>query len=210
MTTTVTPTPTHTQDDLDADIAGITDDLTSAVEKAARIKGYWHEVQHLHPGVTAVEYIRDRVPFLNRNMSVAVALVEAGVAGVTDAARLTGHTPGPVSRAAAKVRASLPQGNDAKPKPTTIATGKATPGPRIGTSRVAKHPTPNPEYSPPVAAVEPIHYLMEPDVLAKVVGAYYENFCMQVRGHFPSQDVAFDAALEAFLVSTEARLKKVK
>jgi hypothetical protein len=126
--------PAYTQADLDADIVGITDAVETVIDHVARIKDNWAQVQSLHPGVTAVEYIRDHVPYLARNTAAAVALVEAGATSVSDAARLTGQRRATVSEAATKNRTVTVQ-MQPETKPTTLATGKAAPGPAVGTTK---------------------------------------------------------------------------
>lgn len=143
----------YTQDDLDADIAIIGKNIESVVGRIARIKENWPQVQHLWPSITAVEYIRTAVPWLAKNTTAAVALVEAGTLTVSDAARVTG-----TSRPRLSAKVSVPSGTDSESlrakgfseaaieraearKATTLA-GKTAPGPTIGTKKVAVKGTP--------------------------------------------------------------------
>jgi hypothetical protein len=134
----------YTQTDLDEDIDAITDSIESVVQRVGHIKANWTQVQSLHPGVSAVEYIRDHVPYLNKNTAAAVALVEAGTTSASDAARLTGRDHSTVSKA---VKASVNSVTDTKPKPTTLATGATAPGPAIGSPKATK-PVPAPRAVP--------------------------------------------------------------
>ena len=129
--------PSYTQGDLDEDIRAIEGNLWGVAGSVNRIIANWSQVQHLHPGVDAVTYIRATVPTLARNTAAAVALVEAGTTTISDAARLTGMTQSAISRAAKASRIEKGDGGMtplmSSPAPT-LKTGKPhTGGRRIGT-----------------------------------------------------------------------------
>lgn len=121
--------PAYTQDDLDRDISRIDVGLEDVGHSIKRVMDNWALVQHLHPGMDAVAYIKQQVPFLAKNTGAAVALVGSGMT-VSDAARLTGRAQSTVSEAVGKRSIGKPMD-----RPATIATGKAAPGPAIGTPR---------------------------------------------------------------------------
>jgi hypothetical protein len=151
----------YTQANLDTDIEAIKDNLDAAITHAGRVKANWQYVQSLHPGKSAVDYIRDHVPYLNKNTAAAVALVEAGVMTVSDAARVTSRSQQGVSDAVAKASTGKTVDTLATvAKPTTLKTGATAPGPAIGTKKASK----------PIATAtaRPAPALLMPEEWAKV------------------------------------------
>jgi hypothetical protein len=143
-------TPLYTQADLAADIEGIDVACDDIVIRIQRVRTHWADVQSFHPGVSADEYIRTEVPYLNRNTAAAVALVQAGAMTNADAARLVGMTA-PGLRKARSRGTSNSGASSPTTKPVTL-TGKTATGPAIGTpSPVTKRK----EKKPPVAITTP-------------------------------------------------------